>query len=101
MEIKQEIPFYARVTEVRHIKNGTFQRITPDYGKIKSENLIQRNHGREFRATLDKFRYMQTKQQVQSLDVFVNNTNLTFLYKIDIEVSLKVSAKNKVASSGN
>ena len=30
-------------------------------------------------------------------EVFVNNTNLTFLYKISIDVSLKI----KVASSGN
>ena len=44
------------------MENGTFQRITPDYGKIKSENLIQRNHGREFRATLDKFRYIYANQ---------------------------------------
>ena len=39
-------------------------------------------------------------QQVLSLEVFVNYTNLTFLsflYKIIIEMSLK----NKVASSGN
>ena len=37
--------------------------------------------------------------QVRSIEVFVNNTNLTFLaflYKICIQVTLK----NKVASSG-
>ena len=32
------------------------------------------------------------------LEVFVNNTNLTSLYEIDVEVFQKVSAKNKVPS---
>ena len=35
------------------------------------------------------------------IKVLENNTNLTFLYKIGINVSYKVSAKNKVAFSGN
>ena len=34
-------------------------------------------------------------------EVFANNINLTFLYKIDIKGFQKVSANNKIASSGN
>ena len=34
------------------------------------------------------------------VEVFANNTNLTLLYKIGAEVSLKFQQKNKVVSSG-
>ena len=47
---------------------------------------------------------VESAQTSQIFKVFVNKTNLTFLtflYKIGITVSWKVSAKNKVASSGN
>ena len=37
----------------------------------------------------------------ETIEVFVFNTNLTFLYKIDIKDFKKVSTKNKVASTHN
>ena len=42
-----------------------------------------------------------TMQEKLKFEVLASNTNLTCLYKIDIEVFLKVSAKNKIAYSGN
>ena len=44
---------------------------------------------------------VESAQTSQIFEVFVNKTNLTFLYKIGIAVSWKVSAKNKVASRRN
>ena len=35
------------------------------------------------------------------VEIFKENTNLTFLYKINISGFKKVSAKNKIASSKN
>ena len=43
-------------------------------------------------------------EELNVIEVFANNTNLIFLiflYKTDIQGFQKVSAKNKVASSGN
>ena len=38
---------------------------------------------------------------LKTKEVFANNTNLTFLYRIDIKGFKKVSAKNMIAFSGN
>ena len=46
------------------------------------------------------FNFEQKLQLRTAIEVFVFNTNLVFLYKIDIEGFQKVSGKNKVASSG-
>ena len=39
--------------------------------------------------------------QVSAFEFFANNTNLTLLYKIDIDVFQKHSAKQQIISSGN